>query len=68
MELANKIIKNDKTLICDFCDIWYCMKCSRLSDEVHTLLAKSEVAKSTLRIYDGCNRAFPQANVMPKKP
>ena len=42
------------------------MKCSRLSDKVHTLYAKSEVAYSILWFCEGCNRAFPQAKCMLK--
>ena len=42
------------------------MKCSKLSDEHYTLLAKGEVVKSILWLCEGCNRAFPQAKGMPK--
>ena len=42
-------------------DIWLCMKFSWLSDEVHTLLAKSEVANSISWLCEGCNSAFNQA-------
>ena len=42
------------------------MKCSRLSDEVYTLLAISEVANSILWFSKGCNRALPQAKGMQK--
>ena len=54
-----QIFENDKVLICDFCDIWFCMKCNCLSGEVYALLAKSEVANSILCFCEGCNRAFP---------
>ena len=42
------------------------MKCSRLSDEVYTPLAKSEVANSILRFCNSRNRAFHKVKVMIK--
>ena len=56
-----KIISYDEALICHFYDAWLYMKCCRLSDEVYTLIAESEVASSILWFCQGCNRAFPQA-------
>ena len=56
-----QIFENNKALICKF---WFCIKCSRLCDEVYTLLAKSEVSNSILWFCEGCNRAFPKAKGM----
>ena len=58
-----KKIFHGKTLIKDF---WFCMKCSRISDEVCTHLAQSEVANSIPWFCEGCNRVFPQAKGMLK--
>ena len=58
-----QIFLSNKSLICDICDVWFRMKCSWLSDEVHTLLAKSEVANCILWLCEGCNRAFPKKRV-----
>ena len=52
VELAHKIFLNGKALIKDF---WFCMKCSRISDEVYTLLAQSEVANGIPWFCEGCN-------------
>ena len=42
------------------------MKCSRLYNEVNTLLDRSEVANSILWFSKDCNRAFPEAKGMLK--
>ena len=44
MDLAQHDFFYYKALIFDFCDVWFCMKCGMISDEVYKLLAKTEVA------------------------
>ena len=42
----------------------FCIKSSRISDEVQTLFAKREMANSILWFSKGCDKASPQARVM----
>ena len=42
----------------------FCIKSSRLSDELHTLLAKSEMTNNISWFCKGCDKVFPQAGAM----
>ena len=59
----HNLFENDKALIFE---LSFCMKCSRFSDEVHTLLVKSEVVNIIPWFCEGCNTAFPQVKGMLK--
>jgi uncharacterized CHY-type Zn-finger protein len=48
----------DKALKCDFCDRWFCLPCSQLSENVYVLLIE-EGMDNLMWFCEGCKHALP---------